>query len=343
VATMQDVADRARVSIATVSFVVNNTKNVSPGTRQRILDAIDELGFERNANARALASRKSHVIALLYPLAERNLHVFVAGAAAAASERGYKLVLWPVGDDPKAEVSSLIAGGLADGALLMEVQLDDDRVTRLTEAGRPFVLIGRTRDPSQLSYVDIDFEGTVEIAVDQLAGLGHKNIALVAQRFDIPALDGYAPPVRTEAAFREVTSARGLGAAVFSCMGDPRAGRELAAEIFREAPETTAIIIMNEDASFGLISGITGLGLEIPRDVSLVSIATSERLALMTDPVLTRMVSPALELGRAAAEALVDRLQGVETAPVQLVLGCELHQGESTAQAPARLPRLSLS
>jgi DNA-binding LacI/PurR family transcriptional regulator len=340
VATMQDVADRARVSIATVSFVVNNTKNVSPDTKRRILDAIEELGFERNANARALAARKSHVIALLYPLAERNLHIFVAGAAAAASERGYKLVLWPVGDDPKAEVTSLIAGGLADGVLLMEVQLDDARVTRLSEAGRPFVLIGRTRDPSRLSYVDIDFEGTVELAVDQLAGLGHTDIALVLQNFDVPALDGYAPPVRTEATFREVTARRGLGAAVFRCMGDPRAGRALAAEIYREAPKTTAIIVMNEDASFGLMSGLGLLGLEIPRDVSLISIATSERAGLMTDPVLTRMVSPGLELGRAAAEALMDRLQGVESAAVQLVLACELHLGESMAPAPAKLPPL---
>jgi DNA-binding LacI/PurR family transcriptional regulator len=335
-ATMQDVADRARVSIATVSFVVNNSKNVSPDTKQRILDAIEELGFERNANARALAARKSHVIALLYPLAERNLHIFVAGAAAAASERGYKLVLWPVGDDPKAEVNSLIAGGLADGVLLMEVQLDDARVTRLSAAGRPFVLIGRTRDPSELSYVDIDFEGTIDLAVEQLAGLGHTNIALVAQNFDLPALDGYAPPVRTEAAFRDVMQRRGLDASVFGCAGDPRAGRELAKEIYREKPNTTAIIIMNEDASFGIINGLGELGLDIPGDVSLLSIATSERLGLMTHPVLTRMVSPALELGRAAAEALVDRLQGLETAPVQLVLGCELHMGESTGPPPRR-------
>jgi DNA-binding LacI/PurR family transcriptional regulator len=331
---MQDVADRAKVSIATVSFVVNNTKQVSPGTKRRVLEAIEELGFERNANARALASRKSHVIALLYPLAERSLTAFVEGAATAAAERGYKLVLWPVGENAKAEVSSLIAGRLADGVLLMEVQLDDERVNRLSEEGSPFVLIGRTRDPSLLAYVDIDFEGTVDAAISQLAELGHTNLALVLQEFDLPGFDGYAPPARAEDSFREVIEKRGLHGEVFRCLGDPAAGRSLAVEIFEVAPATTAVIVMNEDASFGLISGFTKLGKRVPSDVSIVSIATSDRMGSMSDPVLTRLVSPGAALGRAASEALVDRLEGVETGPVQLLIGCDLHIGASTAPAP---------
>jgi len=93
---------------------------------------------------------------------------------------------------------------------------------------------------------------------------------------------------------------------------------------------------MNEDASFGLISGFNRLGKEVPSDVSVISIATSDRMGSMSDPVLTRLVSEGEALGRAASEALIDRLEEVATEPVQLLIPCKLHIGASTAPAPAR-------
>ena len=112
--TMQEVADRAGVSISTVSFVVNGTKPVTPATRERIREAIDELGYRRNAAARTLASRQSHVIVLMYPLTEHHLGAFVEGAARTARAHGYSLILWPTHtDDAAAEVTSLVTAGIA--------------------------------------------------------------------------------------------------------------------------------------------------------------------------------------------------------------------------------------
>src|ERR1700704_5361212 len=161
---MRDVAERAGVSTATVSFVVNGTKRVAPDTHARILAAMEELGFRRNILARALASRRTRIIALLSPVLEHHLGrtgmSIVTSAAKAASDRGYRLVLWPVSNDGR-EMSELLTDGLLDGVLLMEVQMDDPRVEKLTEPGGTFALIGRTRDPSDLAYVDIDFDRTV--------------------------------------------------------------------------------------------------------------------------------------------------------------------------------------
>lgn len=330
-ATMQQVADRAGVSIATVSFVVNGTKRVSAETTRRITQAIDELGFEPNANARALASRKSHMIAMLVPLVERDINSFISGAAAAAADRGYKLVLWPVGDDPKREVSSLIASRMVDGVLLMEVELDDPRVDRLTELGSPFALIGRTRDPGSLSYVDMDFEGATACAIEQLESLGHREFALVTQRFDVPTLRTYAPPVRVERVFRETLEARGLPHAIFRIPGDPAAGRALPGLIFRDHPRTTALVVMNDDASFGIVSGLKRIGKSVPGDVSVISLGTSDRMGSMSDPELTRLVTRGEEMGKAAALALIDRLEGTDAAPVQVLIPLDLHEGDSTA------------
>src|ERR1700704_5984403 len=161
---MRDVAERAGVSTATVSFVINGTKRVAPDTHARIVQAMDELGFRRNVLARALASRRTRIIALLSPVLDDHIGrtgmSIVISAARAARDHGYRLVLSPVSNDGR-EMKELLTDGLLDGVLLMEVQMDDQRVERLTELGGTFALIGRTRDPSDLAYVDIDFDRTV--------------------------------------------------------------------------------------------------------------------------------------------------------------------------------------
>ena len=180
--TMREVAEAAGVSIATVSFVVNNSKRVAPETRSRIERVMTELGFRRNIVARALASRRTQIIALVYPVLEHRLSgsitEFITSAARAASAAEYHLVVWPVGNDG-SELAALVGQKLVDGVLLMEVQLDDARVAALLELDIPFALIGRTRDVTGLHYVDIDFDASVQMAMDHLATLGHHQIVLV--------------------------------------------------------------------------------------------------------------------------------------------------------------------
>ena len=139
--TMRDVAERAGVSIATVSFVVNNTKPVRAKTRERIEAAMAELGFQRNLVARALASRRTRILALAYPMLDHLLGgsgmEFIIAAARTASGYGYHLMLWPGANDGR-ELTELVGQQLVDGVILMEVQLDDPRVAalRATAFGR---------------------------------------------------------------------------------------------------------------------------------------------------------------------------------------------------------------
>ncbi|GAA4174394.1 LacI family DNA-binding transcriptional regulator [Gryllotalpicola koreensis] len=333
--TMQQVADHARVSISTVSFVVNDTKPVTPETRERVLQAIDALGYRRNTMARALASRRSHVLALIYPLIEqRNHHAFVSAAATAAREHGYSLVLWPLhSDEVSTEIASLIQAGSADGVLLMEVQLEDERVTRLREAEAPFVLIGRTRELDGIDYVDIDFERSTEMAVNDLARLGHRDFSLVLEDLSETPLAGYAPPLRTEETFRAVIAERGFNGEVFRV---PHRAPEISAltdRILREAPRTTAIISMHDEASLALVSTLPHRGIRVPQDMSIVTIAMSTAIAELMNPALTSYEAPGWELGRAAAEALIARLEGRDGPTVQTLLACSLREGQ-TVGAP---------
>ncbi|WP_033372146.1 LacI family DNA-binding transcriptional regulator [Humibacter albus] len=334
---MQQVADRARVSIATVSFVVNGTKPVSDETRDRILAAIDELGYRRNSAARALASRKSRVIALIYPLLDhRHHHSFVDAAATAAEERGYNLVLWPLhSDNVSREITSLIQSGSADGVILMEVQLDDERVDHLRRAEAPFALIGRTRETDGIDCVDIDFERSVEMAIDDLAAVGHRDFALIVEDLSGTPLAGYAPPIRSEQAFTEVIASRGLNGTVFRVTHDSEAVLALADDLARRAPQTTAIISVHDEAAFSLVMSLPRRGVRIPEDLSITGVATSTAMGDLLEPPLTVYDAPGSPLGRLATEALIARLEGSSAPPMLQRLACTLRPGESTGPAPA--------
>lgn len=336
VVTMQQVAEHARVSISTVSFVVNDTKPVTAETRERVLKAIDELGYRRNSMARALASRKSRVIALIYPLLDhRHHHTFVDAAATAAEERGYSLVLWPVhSENVSAEIASLIQAGFADGVLLMEVQLEDERVSHLQRAGAPFALIGRTRDLTGIDYVDIDFERSIETAVDDLAALGHRDFALIIEDLSATALAQYSPPIRAQQAFDEAMAGHDLNGVVFRVSHDRASILSITDELATRAPQTTAVIGMHDDATFALVNGLRHRGVRVPDDVSVVGVASSTSMASLTDPALSTYDAPGSALGRLATEALIDRLEGRDTPPTQVRIACTLVPGGSMGPAP---------
>lgn len=333
---MQDVAEHANVSIATVSFVVNGTKRVSDKTRRRVESAMSELGFTRNVVARALASKRSRIIALLFPQLDLRFNAasmdFVHGASTAAAERDHHLVVWPVANDPTA-LRGYLDGGLVDGVLAMEVQLEDPRVPTLEETKTPFVLIGRTADPSGLAWADIDFEKTVRENLDHLAALGHERIALVLEPQHVLGESAYAPPVRVEAAYRGWCADRGFDAIVAPCQRDPASGAELAAGLLAEHPDLTAVAIMNDEAAPGLLRGIRASGRTIPGDVSVLGVGMASKVAAFCEPPLVHSSPPGYELGHAAAIALIDLLDDPDVEPIRTLLPCRFGEGDSVGPA----------
>ncbi|HLT59616.1 MAG TPA: LacI family DNA-binding transcriptional regulator [Microlunatus sp.] len=334
--TMRDVADRAGVSIATVSFVVNGSKPVSAATRSRIERAMAELGFRRNAVARALASRRTHILAMAYPALEHSLTAasleFFTSAAATAGRRDHHLVLWPVRNDA-AELTELLGQGLVDGVVLMEVQLDDPRVVALTDHRIPFALIGRTADPGPLIHVDIDFEATIEEATRHLYDLGHRRIVLVSGDRSDPSLVDYGPYVRSEAAFAARAEGYGIEPVVLASGDTATAGRLVADRLLSEHPDATAVLVLPEYATLGLVSELRHRGRSIPADLSILPLVASHDLPTLCDPELTIMRSPGPDLGRLAVEALIDVIDGNPPPPPQLI-PCTLVPGASTAAPP---------
>lgn len=336
-ATMQQVADRAGVSIATVSFVVNGTKYVTPATTARVTAAMRELKFRGNVVARALASRRTRIIALLFPTTGNRFSPttsqFFMSAAKRASERGYHLVLWPV-DPAGDDLDDLVSGGLVDGVILMEVRMDDPRVAVLTDLGVPFTLIGRTRDSSGLPYVDIDFETTIEDSLDHLEVLGHRRFGLVLEDLEGTPMAGYAPHLRVHDTFRQAMLDRGTTGTIVTAGPGSDGGRNAASDLLEADPGVSAVLVMKDDSAAGLLVGLHAAGLRVPEDVSVLSIASSEANADQHSPRLSTMVAPGPELGTRAADALIEQLDGTSDDLPHFLLPCTLRTAESTGPAP---------
>jgi DNA-binding LacI/PurR family transcriptional regulator len=332
---MVDIANRAGVALSTVSYALSGKRSVSVETRSRIQQAISELGFQPHAPARALASRSSRAISLFFPVSRDDLqlesHIFLTGVAEATSEADYSLLVSTAAENPN-DIAATLGSGRADGAILMEVRMHDERVEQLRNGEHPFSLIGRCQDNDGFSFVDFDFEDAVGSALSHLAELGHRHIALINRT---PALAGsdYGPTIRSRAAFEDGLNRLSLEGASLVCGSSTNAYAQVR-RFLESAPGCTAAITLS--VTFApLLAALHDLGLNVPRDFSVVSIVAPQVAELVT-PSLTTVDMPAFEMGRLGAEILIRRLTHGDDPPSQLVLRGRLQVRSSGPPPPRR-------
>ncbi|MEW9552973.1 LacI family DNA-binding transcriptional regulator [Nonomuraea sp. NPDC050783] len=333
-----EIARRSGVSRSTVSYALSGKRPVSEGTRQRIQAVIDEFGYRPNATARALKEGRTRTIALVIPPAGRRLTDvqlgFVASVVDAAARADLDVLLSPSGGEHDRSFERVIGGGRVDGVVLMELRMDDDRVTRLRRSGLPFVAIGRTRHPEDLTWVDVDNDLLIAKCVHHLADLGHRRVALVNRSAGLMAT-GYGPAHRAQAGFARAIAERGLEGVQTCCADDAQSGVACAERLLGEHPGLTALATINEAALPGLYRGIAYAGLAVPRDFSIAGVA-ARHLAENLHPPLTAADMPAGELGARAVELLVERIADPAAPHRELLLTPPISLRETTAPARPR-------
>src|SRR3954470_24980431 len=246
-----EIARRAGVSRSTVSYALTGNRPVSEATRRRIQTVIDELDYRPNAAARALKEGRTRTLGLVIPPASRRLTDmqlgFVASVVEAAAGVDFDVLLSPSGGDHHRSFERIVTGRRVDGVILMEIRLEDDRVSRLQRSGLPFVTIGRTRDSVDMWSVDIDYTMLVSRCVHHLADLGHRHIALINRSAELVAA-GYGPGHRTLTGFADAVAERGLRGIDLCCADDSAAGLACMREILTRHPGVTAVVTVNEAA-----------------------------------------------------------------------------------------------
>ncbi len=326
-ATIKDVASRAGVSTATVSYVLNGTGTVTAETRRRVMEAAAALDYQPNHAARSLRTR-SHTIGLVLPaladrLADPALAEIVAGLAKAAAARGYYLLLASLGPDEQAQVLEvqLARSGRVDGLVLLDTRADDGRVGALWAAGVAAVYAGPELPELDGPHVALDLVGGARSAVQHLLALGHRRVALIALPSDLadsePFYQGYVEALEAAMIEADPTLIVEAGAS----QDDGFAAMQ---ELLGRPEAPTAVLAASDALAFGAMHALRDAGRDVGRDVSLVGCGDVP-LAAHTHPPLTTLRVPRQALGRELAHRVIGLVEGGEGAatpplPLQLIV-----------------------
>ena len=325
--TIDDVAARAGVSSASVSFAMNDRPGVGEATRARILAAAAELGWRPSAHARALTEARARAIGLLLVRPVEQLEVdpffvrFLAGVERTLARSDHALVLRVMDSGEPIDLEAyarLAASGRVDGFLLCDVELDDPRFGLVAAAGLPAVVAGHPVSPCPFPWVETEHARGVADVVEHLIALGHRRIAFVG---------GYEHYEHVQArlrVWRDALSAAGLepGPVAYA---DPAAPLDA-------APRPTAIVYASDRLAAAGLAAARERGIAVPGELSITGFDDSP-LAAFASPPLTSVRIDYAQFGEAAAAALLAAIAGepprpFRGAPPELVL-----RG-STAQAP---------
>jgi len=336
-AKRSDVARAAGVAESTVSYALSGSRPISEGTKKRILEAMKSLDYKPNAMAAALRSGNSKMLALVFGVTARGISQgdmsYVLGAADAARELGYHLILWPTPDRDIKDVVAQAQSGLLDGVILMEVRLEDARVKLFRKLGIPVALIGRTAKPEKDIYADRDFESAIRMAVEELIRLGHKRIDYLSAT-TIQVHDGFGAIVRAEKAAIQVAKELKVDLSVLHTGYTTQAGLDLGHSYAKKTSRATAVISINSEAIAGFSRGAQRAGLKIPKDLSIICIDSTALEAAAQDPALTTISPPAVDIAASAVSALVKSLSNAEIPTPQQLWTGTLVTRESMAPAP---------
>lgn len=338
--TQVDVAQRAGVSRATVSYVLNGLTEgrvpISDETRQRVLEAIEELGYEPDARAQALRSGNTNTIALIIPDL-RNPHFceYATGIEEAARAAGYHLLLssTSLSDEYAVEIFKDLArrrfdGLIITGSFILKSAEAQTILARIRKRNLPVVEMNEFYGVDSASS---DYRGATKEVISHLLSLGHRRIGFVYGVADHElGLDRLQP-------FQESLTNAGIVVEpdlIDECGPTIEDGYQAAMRLLKRTQRPTAIIAVNDLLAISTIRAAGDLGLRVPDDLSVVGFDNIP----MTDylmPRLTTVTKDAYNAGRSAFEMLLARIQNPEIPRQVLHTPAKLIIRESTGPAPA--------
>ncbi|MDG4804463.1 LacI family DNA-binding transcriptional regulator [Micromonospora sp. WMMD980] len=322
--TLEAVARRAGVSRATVSRVVNGSTTVAESIQQAVRRAVEELGYVPNLAARSLVTQRTDSVALVLPEAATRVfsddQVFpgiIRGAAQELEAADKQLVLMLAGSPAGHErVERYTTGRHVDGVLFASLHGEDPLPGRLARLGIPVVCSGRPLDGAEVPYVDVDHTGGVTRAVEHLIAAGRRRVATIAGPQDMVAgierLIGYQAALTT------------AGLPELVAYGDftRESGTAAMRELLAADPKLDAVFAASDLMAHAALRALREAGRRVPEDVAVIGFDDIETAAY-TEPPLTTVRQPIVELGRAMTRQLL-RITAGEQVEQALMLPTEL-------------------
>ena len=337
--SVKDVAALARVSLGTVSNVLNRPERVSAGTRQRVEQAMAELGFVRNEFARQLRMGTSSTLAYVMLDATNPFFTDVARGIELAAEKADLSLFLCNSDGRDAREHAHLAHlqqQRVDGILITPVDPESPELARITAQGTPLVIVDRTTSTGAFCSVTVDDRLGGRMAIEHLVNRGHTQVAYVGGPVTIGQVRERWEGAR--AAWHDAGLAEAglvhVETETLSVEEGRRAGERIAGLPRRSRP--SAVFCANDLVALGLLQQVIGSGRSVPGDLAIVGYDDIDYAAGAAVP-LTSVAQPRNELGRAAAELLLDQVNNPDThRHQQLSFTPTLVVRESTTACPVR-------
>ncbi|MGO4533394.1 LacI family DNA-binding transcriptional regulator [Leifsonia sp. 2MCAF36] len=324
-ATIHDVAAAAGLSRGTVSRVINGEPYVSPAAKAAVEAAIVEVGYVPNTAARNLKTRRSNAVALIVHephslfLEDPNIGAILLGTNTVLSAADYQLVTLIIESERDSDrVAEYLGGGFVDGVIIISARAKDPIGRAVAGMGLPAVFVGHPPGIEDIAYVGIDNVGAARSITERLIGTGRKRVAMIASALDRDsgrdrltgfrsALgDRFDPDLVVDFPFYSYDS-----------------GLDGMRELLRRAPDIDGVFAASDAIAAGALEVLRSSGRTVPDDVGIVGFDDSA-WALRCQPPLSTVHQPAMTLGRAAAQRVLDQISGSDDARSGMMLDTEI-------------------
>lgn len=327
---IKDIAREAGVSTATVSHVINKTKYVSDETREKVQRAIKKFNYHPNAHAQMLALGRSKMIGLLVSdISNPFFPEIIKSIEAAVFESGYHLILLNTNYETGRAVEyvqRLLQMKVA-GIILMIAEFDDALVEEAKRKKTSFVFHDLGTVGERMSNIILDYAVGIDEAVLHLVSLGHKKIVHIAGSHEI-----HSAGVRRKAFLDAMKHYLPQESNPKIYEGDFRfeGGRRAASQVLAETSRPTAVVVANDLMALGAMQEFKAAGLHVPDDISIVGFDDIS-FASLSEPPLTTVCSPRVEIGRRAFEALMLTVDRPHQMGIEVRVPTYLVKRDSTA------------
>lgn len=330
---LKAVAEHSKVSIATVSRVINNDPKVSNATVLKVQASIAALEYKPNRVAQRLRStnNKTKLLGLIIPDIQNPFFVdVVRGVEDYAYQHNFAVMIGNFGQDEKKEklYLDIFQSENIDGLIVAPIHGKDKGIENLVKKNIPVVCIDRGLTEIDVDVVKVDNEQGAFNAIDHLLSIGHRKIAFISGNFTIPTY------IERLAGYKKALAEYGVPfdeSLIFARNSDYKSGFEIANKILELDERPTAIFSGNNLLTLGALEAIHAQGIRIPEEISIIGFDDMP-WSISLNPPLTAVRQPGFDMGRKAAEMLYERILNPNSKKEKVVLKTELMLRKSTTR-----------
>lgn len=326
--TIYDVARESKVSMATVSRVLNGNSNVRPATKNKVMNVINKMEYRPNAVARGLASKKTTTVGVIIPdVTDEYFASLARGIDDIASMYKYNIILANSDDDSSKQVKVLnnLLSKQVDGIIFMGNEINGKLRQEFKNSNVPIVLAGSVDESNSVPSVNIDYISAVKTETSKLIDNGNKKIAFISGSLNQPInldyrLVGYKKALQENNYLFDKSL-------VFSTNGNYQSSYNLVNSILSK--NITAAVVTNDELAAGLLNGLTDLNIKVPDDFEIFT-SNDTKISKLVRPQLSSITHPLYDVGAVAMRLLTKIMNNEYVDKKQVLLNYDIVERQST-------------